>query len=552
MKRSQSAVASLCLSLALAPLAVPVQVWAAETSAKVPNVRSNTLRNNATATPIGTIESASVFTINGRTAIGKNLVWDGELLQAPSNAAASVNLEALGQLTLAGGAQVRLATAANASESGKRMLVASVYSGDVEVALNPTSSAYLEAAGKAWLAAGGAKVTLGVRAGSAVLKTANGTTGQLGSFALNLPALGGTSAKAPTTGKTVNEAERAALLRSIKLVTKPAGAEAEQSVKLYANTKAGMLGMVESSGKVKINGRDARQQELFWDGEIIQAPANAPAQVSLAGLGQVQLTKGSAVKLTTATVKNRTERRVLAASVLQGEISVKLQPEIAAYVEANGKSFAAEAGSRFRFNGQAAPALVEVFQGNVREIGSWMVELSTDVMNQALQLNAGPRQYNIRPLANADKAASYLMNVRPHSTEQLRFQVTDMAGKTVAGVPVVFTLNAADGQPVGMLGAGVNAGKYYETMTDAQGVAVVPFNAGSAAGSTSLSAAVRGTNSANSNVVVVDDDGKFWRKETAIPVFVVAAAAVVAGIVVAVNKDDRLPIKGTGGTQIVP
>jgi hypothetical protein len=545
MNRSQSVVASLCLSLALSPLAAPLQILAADTTPTA----AAALRNHTTATPIGTIESTSTVLINGRAANGKHLLWDGELLQAPPDADASVKLERLGQVKLAGGTLVRLATAANASESGKRMLVASLYSGHVEVELASAASAYLEAAGKAWLAAGNTKLSVEVNKGVAELRTAKGYAGQLGSFALSLPSFG-----AAVTAPAVQplHAERESLLRSIKLVTKPAGADAGQPVKLYANTKGGMLGMIESAGKVKINGREAHRQELLWDGEILQAPAHTGAQVSLAGLGQVQLAKGATVKLTTATVNNP-DRRVLAASVLQGEISVKLQPGIAAYVEANGKSFAADAGARFRLNGADANALVEVWQGNVREIGSWMVELSTEVMDQAKQLNAGPRQYNIRPLTSSDKAASYLLNVAPQSTKQLRFLVTDLTGKPAAGVPVVFTLNAADGQPVGMLGEGAKAGKYFETTTDARGVAVVPFNAGSLSGSTSLSAVVRGTNSANANVVVVDDDdGKFWTKRNAIPVFTTAAAAIVAGIVIAVTREDRLPIKGTGPTQIVP
>lgn len=550
MKRSQSAVASLSLSLALSPLVAPLQILAADLTPKAVAPTLVSVRNNSTATPIGTIESASTILINGRAVIGKHQVWDGELLQAPPQASASVKLESLGQLKLAGGTLVRLSTASNASEQGKRMLVASVYSGQLDVDLVSTASAYLEAAGKAWLAAGNTTLSVSVNNGAAELRTAQGTAGELGNFALNLPAFAG----APASAKSAyDSSQRESLLRSIKLVTKPAGAEAGQPVKLYANTKGGMLGMIESAGKVKINGREARRQELLWDGEILQAPANASAQVSLAGLGQVQLTKGSVVKLTTASVKSGNDRRVLAASVLQGEISVKLQPEIAAYVEANGKSFSAEAGSRFRLNGQDANSLVEVWQGNVREIGSWMVELSTDVMDQAKQLNAGPRQYNIQPLSNSDKAASYLMNVRPQSTQQMRFLVTDLTGKPAAGVPVVFTLNAAEGQPVGILGEGANAGKYFETSTDAQGVAVVPFSAGSVGGSTSLSAAVRGTNSANANVVVVDDDeGKFWTKRNAIPVFITAGAGIVAGIVIAVTREDRLPIKGTGATQIVP
>jgi hypothetical protein len=543
MKKSRGAIASLCLSLILSPLAAPLQAWAVNYN----TVASNT-NNNATATPIGTVEATGTILINGRAAQGRQSLWDGELLQAAPGARAAIKLEALGQLTLAGGSLVRVATATNANEHARRTLLASVYQGQVELELKPAASAYLEAAGKTWLAAGNAKLSLGVRDGVATLKTTQGYAGQVGSFALSLPSLSGAKT---TTKHDVKAAERNSLLRSIKLVTNRGGGEAAQPVKLYANTKAGMIGMIDSSGTVKINGREARRQELLWDGEIVQAPANAAAQLSLAGLGQVQLAKGSSVKLTTAQVSANNTRRVLAASVLQGEINVKLQSEIAAYVEANGKAFSAEPGSRFRLSGRDSQAIVEVFQGNVREIGSWMVELSTEVMGQAAQLNAGPRQYNIRPLAEANQPGSYLMNVRAHSTQQLRFLVTDMTGKPAAGLPVVFTLNAADGQPVGMLGTGAQAGKYFETTTDTRGVAIVPFNAGSATGSTSLSAVVRGTNSANANVVMVDDDD-FWTKRNAIPVFAVAAAAIITGIVVYTTREERLPIKGTGPTQIVP
>lgn len=542
MKRSQSAVASLCLSLLLSPLSM--------LAADLNPSSVVAVRNNPAATPIGTIESTGAMLINGRTANGKNVIWDGELLQALADASAAVTVEALGQVKLSSGAVVRLSaansTAGNPGDQAKRMLVATVYNGQIEVELQPSASAYLEAAGKAWLASGNSKLTLGIRAGAASLETAKGLAGEMGSFAINLPTID--AGKADNSVKRVLLAERASLLHSIKLAT---GSETRGVVKLYANHKVGMIGMVDSGGTVKINGREARGQELLWDGEIVQAPANAGAQLSLAGMGQVLLTKGSVVKLTTATAPNA--KRVLTAAVLQGEINIKLQPEIAAYVETNGKSFAADAGSRFRVNGRDGNSVVEVFAGNVREIGSWQVELSTDVMAQAAQRNVGPRQYNIRPLASGDKAVGYLMNVKAQSRQTLRFLVTDLTGKAVAGVPVVFTLNAADNQPVGMLGMGVEAGKYFETKTDAQGVAVVPFNAGSITGSTSLSAVVRGTNSANANVVVVDDDeDKFWTKRNAIPVFTTAAAAIVAGIVIYHTREDRLPIQGSAPTQIVP
>ena len=58
----------------------------------------------------------------------------------------------------------------------------------------------------------------------------------------------------------------------------------------------------------------------------------------------------------------------------------------------------------------------------------------------------------------------------------------------------------------------------------------------------------------NSNVVVVNTakaEG-FWTKRNAIPVFAIAGAAVAAGIIVRLTRDEPLPIQGRGGATIVP
>jgi len=60
---------------------------------------------------------------------------------------------------------------------------------------------------------------------------------------------------------------------------------------------------------------------------------------------RVTLASGTLVKLNTANAKldDHTRRRVLVASVMSGEMIVKLQPGSGAYVQARGSAFAAGA-----------------------------------------------------------------------------------------------------------------------------------------------------------------------------------------------------------------
>lgn len=86
-------------------------------------------------------------------------------------------------------------------------------------------------------------------------------------------------------------------------------------------------------------------------------------------------------------------------------------------------------------------------------------------------------------------------------------------------------------------------------MTDTDGVAAVQFRTSGAAGAAVISASVPGTSAASSRPVTVSGDGK---AETLIPVLATIAAIGVAAIVVVSRREDRLPIKGSGPTQIIP
>jgi hypothetical protein len=126
--------------------------------------------------------------------------------------------------------------------------------------------------------------------------------------------------------------------------------------------------------------------------------------------------------------------------------------------------------------------------------------------------------------------------------------VTDQQGRAVAGLPIVFSLSTPDGKSLGAIGAGGESAGSYSAVTDASGVATAPFTAGAAAGAAVVSASVPGTSATSSRPVAVSDGGK----KTLIPVLATVAAIGIAAIVVISRREDRLPIKGSGPTQIIP
>ncbi len=528
----------LCLSLGLTQVVLPLSVIARGKAEVAANSSSNTVL--AISAPIGTITSSGTVTINGRPASGAQAFWNGELLEAPANAPAVVKLVSLGELNLTPGALVRVAATG-------QTLVASVYEGMAEINVAPQAMAYLEAAGEAWIVKGGTSLKLAVTADAPVLRTTRGAAHRLGGWSLNLPSFNGSAVLNTDALKENAEAERterAALLRSIKLVTQRTVSESKQGLRLVANARAAMIGMIESDGAIKLNGRPMRRQELLWDNEIIQAEAEA--RVGLVNYGSVRLAVGTRAKLSTAAVAG-SDRRVLAAHLLNGELTMRLNANAGAYIETCGKAFSAEPGAHFRLSEEQGNLTLEIKAGKVREIANLMMELSTDLLNDAASKNS-ERQFTVRP---ADKAG-YLRHLNPAESQELRFVVTNRTGKVAIGIPVIFTLSETSGVPVGTLGAGDQIGRTYETRTDEHGIALVPFTAGRAKASASIMAMVAGTTEGNSSTVVVSDDKGFWTKRHSIPVFAVLGGAVAAGIIVGLTRDEPLPIQGRGGATIVP
>src|SRR5262249_5169057 len=59
------------------------------------------------------------------------------------------------------------------------------------------------------------------------------------------------------------------------------------------------FGVVEAFASFKVNGAPAYGKEMIWRNDLVMAPANMSARVSLESLGKVTLDRGSVVRFTT-------------------------------------------------------------------------------------------------------------------------------------------------------------------------------------------------------------------------------------------------------------
>lgn len=528
--------------------------------------------------PIGKIESADRIFINGRVTSGKEAIWDGELLQIPADSNASVSLENIGQVALRGGAVVRLARVSTKlkDQINRSVLSASVVNGEMDVSLNDEAMAFVQAGKSAYLAKAGANFHVSVRDDVAKLNAINGAVLEMGSWAIRMPSMSNMTARRLTIERgNVGNAEkpgneysllsaevignddnnfskRELFINSTGLISSSVGEESNPAARLHAKATAGMIGMVESSGDMIINGRSARGKEWLWDGEVLRSP-NTSAQVTLNGIGKVMLSSGSEVKLSAAVtgIGGNNQRRALVASLTEGRAIFRLNSDSEAYIRSGGEAFVARGGSEFRLNSNRSGAVLGVMNGDVRSIGGWTIEIAPQmaemlVSRSSPKAKAPSRKYFILPVESG-----YQTSVRAKSARELKFKVTDEHSRPVFGLPVTFSLNSIEGKAIGALGYGQNADNSYTVITDTQGIAVVPFKAGSKSGSVSISAAVEGSSDSNSNVVTVTaSKPPFWASKDA--AWATAAAIIITGIVVVATKENRLPIKGTGPVEIIP
>jgi hypothetical protein len=312
----------------------------------------------------------------------------------------------------------------------------------------------------------------------------------------------------------------------VSIRTQASGENSMRPIRLYASASSGPIGRIQPFGVAIINGQFVQDDRLIWSGDMLQAPADRSVRVLLDSIGQVMLAADAVAKLSVARTMGDNDKscEALVASLIRGDMSVDLQEEAAAYVEACGQAFTATSGAKFRLGIREGRAVLD------REKG--------DVAVQAQQ-----RQYIIRPVG-----LGATISVRARSTRQIQVQVTDENDKPVPDVPVIFLLSGR----VGVLGSGPTAGTSITVTTNSQGLATTSFTAGPSSGSATISARVPGTNAVWTAMITTVVAAGI---PTAAKIALVAGiSGVAAGLLIANRGESNLmkPIRPVGKPTIRP
>lgn len=544
---------------------------------------------NPASMPIGTFEATSRLVINGRVVDNHGALWNDELLHVPMGASARADLPGIGQITLAGGTMAKLMTnaAAITPADRARMLTMVILSGNLSVQLAPGTGAYLLTGGRTYTATAGAVFDLNIRTEQPEINNRRGEVRHIGSWKIHSSFFTASNPEAVRNDRLFNAwpavrlpselkvaaTNRATARESLALTSpeKPTGTVTKQSAlldslrpvtssipvaRLHANPLTGLIGRVETPGTMKINGRTAYGKEMLWDGEVVAAPADLPVQVSLDGIGSLTIPAASAVRIRAATTDDvRQTRRVLVASVISGACTIRLQENSGAFVEADGATFAAEGGAHFRIGTHTPEAVMEISSGVVSPVGRYVIELTRPALETLSEIartkvTTARGNYRITPLD-----LSYQIVVPSGSRRGLKFRITDEKGRAAAGMPVTFTLKSLEQSGIsGSFGSSVINARSYIATTNTHGLVILPFTAATTPGSSVIIAVIGDEPPQQAALLTSLDNGHsgFWHKRTAVPVFLTAAAMIAAGVTVVVTKEERLPIRGSGETVIVP
>lgn len=112
--------------------------------------------------------------------------------------------------------------------------------------------------------------------------------------------------------------------------------------------------------------------EAFDAGELIEAPLDGTVHVSLGGVGSALLASGTKVRLATM------NDSALVATVISGDLIVKLQPQSRAFIKAGESMFSTSRGALFHAGLREGKAFVDAsdtLRDRISEMGNWAISL---------------------------------------------------------------------------------------------------------------------------------------------------------------------------------
>lgn len=143
------------------------------------------------------------------------------------------------------------------------------------------------------------------------------------------------------------------------------------------------IGIVQSLGRVTVDGRPLELERVLWGGELLEVADGASARVRLHSVGQVTLSGGAAVRVSvrkTGTGEHKINGS-LVASLINGQMAVDLRPEASAYIETQNSMLVATGGAKFRARASESETQVYNLGGEVRVEPRQIWEESRYILN---------------------------------------------------------------------------------------------------------------------------------------------------------------------------
>jgi hypothetical protein len=290
----------------------------------------------------------------------------------------------------------------------------------------------------------------------------------------------------------------------------PASAD-DRPIRLYANAGRGPIGSIDMWSQVSINGHRAAGAQMVWGGEVIKAESDA--RVSIEDTAEVTLARGAIIKL--AKTRNSFDddgSDLLIAQVITGSVSIKLDADAAAYVEASGSTYVAKRASLFKVAVNEGRVDLSVTRGAVEEV------------------QTAQRRYQLRPVGLGAN-----LSVRARATRQIQIQVTDENNNQAPDVPVMFTVGGQGGT---LSAAGTTAATTVTVRTDRRGIATVIFTAGPNPASATVTATIPGTDAIFTTSITVSAATALL-SSTSITLLAVGGAAAATTAVVVAKKGNN-------------
>ncbi len=212
------------------------------------------------------------------------------------------------------------------------------------------------------------------------------------------------------------------------LVTAPlrgvgAGAVAVESGEYEVEFPVGVIGMIETSGAVIIDGRPSGRLENLLGGELIEARPGSSARLLLPSVGQVTLGSNAIARITSVAAGEEAQQKshVLVASLLAGEMAVQLEAAASGYIQAGASSLLAYEGGSLQVAVRDGQALLSRVNGYVESLGTWMVRVPAEVVSQR---------------ANAVAAATTVPVSRTSADQEQHFSMAALGQLTLSRQPL--------------------------------------------------------------------------------------------------------------------